>query len=89
MFTARNPLGRADGMRLIGGVWCLLRLLALPRSQLALENLALRQQLAVLSRQRPWPRLRRRDRLFWMALSRICAGWRSALVVVQPQTVVR
>jgi hypothetical protein len=61
----------------------------LPRSQLALENLALRQQLAVLSRQHPRPRLRRRERLFWMALTILWSGWRSALVVVQPQTVVR
>jgi transposase InsO family protein len=63
--------------------------LLLPRCQLALENLGLRQQLAVLSRQHPRPRLRRRDRLFWTALSVIWSGWRSARVVVQPQTVVR
>ena len=41
-------------MGLLRAAWCVLRLLLLPRSQLALENLALRQQLAVLSRQ---PRL--------------------------------
>jgi hypothetical protein len=77
------------GRGLLHGVGCVLRLLLLPRSQLVLENLALRQQLAILSRQRPQPRLRRRDRLFWIALSWLYAGWRSALVVVQPQTVVR
>jgi putative transposase len=76
-------------MGLIRGVWCVLRLLLLPRSQLVLENLALRQQLAVLSRQRPRPPLRRRDRLFWIGLSKCWSGWRSALVVVQPETVVR
>jgi len=61
----------------------------LPRSQLVLENLALRQQLVVLSRQRPRPSLRRRDRFFWVCLSKLYSGWRSALVVVQPETVVR
>ncbi len=32
---------------------------------LALENLALRQQLAILKIRRPRPRLRDSDRLFW------------------------
>jgi transposase InsO family protein len=44
--------------------------------------------LAVLCRRRPRPNLRRRDRLFWVGLSWLYSGWRSALVVVQPQTVV-
>ena len=52
----------------------LVRILLLSRRQLALENLALRQQLAVFSRQRRRPRLRRRDRLFWVILSRLYAG---------------
>ncbi len=54
-----------------------------------MENLALRQQLAVLKRAAPRPKLRWRDRLFWVALSRLWRGWRSALVLVQPETVVR
>jgi len=76
-------------MKLLRAIRCLFRLLLLPRSQLVLENLALRQQLAVLSRQRPRPPLRRRDRLFWVGLSKLYSGWRSALVLVQPDTVVR
>jgi putative transposase len=76
-------------MKLLFGIGSLLRLLLVTRSQLILENLALRQQLAVLSRQRPRPTLRRRDRLFWVCLSKWYAGWRSALVLVQPQTVLR
>ena len=59
------------------------------RQQLLLENLALRQQLAVLSRQRRLPRLHPSDRLFWSWLSRIWSGWRSALVVAQPDMVIR
>jgi hypothetical protein len=41
------------------------------RRDLALENLALRQQLAVLSRERPRPRLTAGARLFWVWLSRV------------------
>jgi len=56
---------------------------------LALENLALRQQLAILKRSSEWPRLRPRDRLFWVVLSRIWSNWQEALIVVKPDTVVR
>jgi hypothetical protein len=76
-------------MKLLHAIRCLFHLFLLPRSQLVLENLALRQQLAVLSRQWPRPALRRRDRLFWVCLTKLYSGWRSALVVVQPDTVIR
>jgi putative transposase len=57
--------------------------------QLALENLALRHQLAVYKRTVTRPTLRRRDRCFWVGLSRMWAGWRRALVIVTPATVLR
>src|SRR5712692_2945877 len=68
----------------------LLGLLLSPRQvrEIALENLALRQQLAVMRRQRPRPRLRRADRLFWVWLSRIWSDWRKALLPVRPETVI-
>ena len=56
---------------------------------LAAENLALRQQLIVLKRNQTRPKLKERDRLFWALLSRIWSGWRDALLIVQPDTVVR
>ena len=56
---------------------------------LAAENLALRQQLAVLEHKSKRPRLRKRDRIFWVWLSRLWSGWRTVLVIVQPDTVVR
>ncbi|MGB2985105.1 MAG: integrase core domain-containing protein [Phycisphaerae bacterium] len=59
------------------------------RTELAAENLALRQQLAILQQKSKTPRLRKRDRIFWAILSRIWTGWRSALLIVQPDTVVR
>src|SRR5881296_2098001 len=55
----------------------------------ALENLALRQQLAALTRTVKRPRLRSRDRLFWILLAKGWREWRTALIVVQPDTVVR
>jgi putative transposase len=75
-------------MKLLAAICWLFRLLVLSRSQLVLENLALRQQLAVLRRERPRPKLRRWDRLFWVCLSKLWSGWRSALVLVQPATVI-
>jgi putative transposase len=59
------------------------------RRDLALENLALRQQLAVYQRRHPRPQLRPRDRLFWVWLSKVWSHWRSALLIVKPETVLR
>ena len=56
---------------------------------LAFENLALRQQLAVYKRTAPRPRLRPTDRLLWVLLARVWAGWRQPLVIVTPDTVLR
>jgi putative transposase len=58
------------------------------RSDLVIENLALRQQLAVFERHGPCRRLAHADRLFWIALSRFWSCWREVLVVVKPATVV-
>jgi len=59
------------------------------RQHLVFENLALRQQLAVLSRQSRRPKLQPADRLFWSFLSRLWSHWRSVVVLVQPETVIR
>src|SRR5580704_19631802 len=58
------------------------------RVELAAENLAYRQQLATYKFQKKRPRLRTRDRVFWVWLSRLWSDWCSALVIVQPATVV-
>jgi putative transposase len=55
----------------------------------ALENLALRQQLATFTRTRTRPQLRTRDRLSWILLAQGWHEWRTALMIVQPDTVVR
>ena len=53
------------------------------------ENLALRQQLAVFKRRNSRPRLRLADKFFWILLHRFWSSWRTALIVVSPDTVVR
>ena len=66
----------------------LVRLLRARRS-LRLENLALRQQLVVLKRRHPRPRISLVDKLFWVVVSRFCSVWKQSLIVVTPATVVR
>ena len=58
------------------------------RAALHTEILALRQQVAVLKRKRPRPSLRMADRVFWVILSCLWPGWRHALVIVRPETVI-
>src|SRR6266851_871231 len=59
------------------------------RRSLLLENLALRQQLTVLKRKHPKPKLRMLDILFWVVTRRFWSGWKQSLIVVTPETVVR
>ncbi len=70
-------------------VLVLLRATLVARSRLALENLALRQQLSVYRRSVKRPKLRPRDRIFWVWLSRLWSHWRWSLAIVQPETVIR
>jgi hypothetical protein len=72
-------------LRLLG----LLPLLLGAHRHVALENLALRHQLAVYKRKMPRPKLRTMDRLLWVGLARVWTGWRQALVIVSPDTVLR
>jgi putative transposase len=59
------------------------------RASLALEDLALRQQLVNLRRTSGRPRIRKSDRAFWLVLCRLWSRWADVLVVVKPDTVVR
>ena len=73
---------------LLVSVYSCLRAILKERRNLALENLALRQQLVVLKRSQRRIKIKRRDRLFWIWLSRTWSGWRAALIIVKPATVV-
>src|SRR4029453_19579668 len=69
------------------GLWTFLRAWLLGSTAIALENLALRHQLAVLQRPGTRPRLARWDGILWVWLSRVWTNWRSSLVIVHPATV--
>jgi len=71
----RSLAGRLDGDRLL--------------KELLAENMVLRQQLAVLERRNPRPKMRRRDRMFFAALSRILPRERWDVFPVTPQTLLR
>src|SRR5437588_4759285 len=70
------------------GLGLLTRCLQSHRS-LLLENLALRQQLAVLKRKHPRPRMGTVDKIFWVFARRFWGAWKRSLVLVNPETVVR
>ncbi len=68
-------------MILVLGVWTCLRALVISAAAVSLENVALRHRLVVLHRSVGRPRLRRHDRILWVVLSRLWAGWRSSLML--------
>jgi transposase InsO family protein len=59
-----------------------------PQRELALENLALRQQLAIVQHKTKRPKLTQADRAFWVALCRLWPEWQNALLIVKPETVI-
>ena len=76
-------------MGVLQAAWLFVRGSFAGRATLMAENLALRQQLLILQRSVGRPRLRKRDRIFWVWLSGLWNGWRAVLAIVQPETVVR
>src|ERR1039457_5350394 len=80
-----DPAMAALFMSLLGALRSTFR----TRAELALENLALRQQLANLRHTSGRPSIRMADRAFWLALSRLWSRWADVLVIVKPDTVVR
>src|ERR1019366_1225351 len=58
------------------------------RRDLLLENVALRQQLGALKGRRPRIRFAASDKLFWVMLRRLWPGWKQALILVRPETVI-
>ncbi len=76
-------------MFLLRFVWAVVRAVSIKRADLVAENLALRQQLIVLHRRTKRPRLKTKDRVFWLWLARSWDGWRESLIVVKPATIVR
>ena len=60
-----------------------------PKALLIAHNLCLRQQLLVLQRRMPRPRLEDADRRFWILACRWFSGWQTSLLVLKPETVLR
>lgn len=76
-------------MALFPLLFFLARSLFAPRLELMAKILALRQQPAILNRTTERPSLRFQDRLFWTTLSRFWRDWRSALLIVKPEAVIK
>jgi len=76
-------------LTLVTAPFAFIRALLKDPKELAVENLALRQQLAVFKHNTKRPKLQKTDRIFWIWLSKLWADWRSVLIIVQPATVVK
>jgi len=74
---------------LISALFACLRASLMPQASLALENAALRQQLAIYQRSHKRAHLQAGDRVFWVALQRLWPGWIGPLIIVKPATVIR
>lgn len=66
-----------------------LRAAFLSRADLVIENVALRQQLAVFACGNRRPRITAADRLFWVTLHRLWSRWSEVLLLVKPETVIQ
>lgn len=81
-------------MELLKYTFCFHRDCLKSRHQLALENLAIRTQLALYQEKRAKglisrPRCTPAFRLTWILLMSVYAGWKEALLIVKPETVIR
>lgn len=57
--------------------------------RLLVENLALRQQLAVYQRKQARPEIKLSDRIFWILVKKLYARWKKLLYIAQPETLVK
>jgi len=67
-------------------VWSV-RALFRSRDDLMIENLALRQQLAIFKDKAPRPTLTNPARAFWIGLREAWPHWKNSLILVKPETV--
>ena len=81
------------GMKILLGITILvalnLFLFGYVQRKMAILVLVQRNQIIVLKRSVKKPRLREQDRFLWMFLSKVWADWRSNLIIVKPETVIR
>jgi len=93
-FDAASHAGQHAGMTCKRLLSLLVAILRSSRSavqsqtDLLLENMALRHQVAVLRKDNPRPSLAWSDRIFWGWLHRVWSKWSRCLVIVKPETVI-
>jgi transposase InsO family protein len=83
----KGTIGKMPVLFLFG--FRFVRLLFSGHQTIAIENAALRMQIAAFQRKRKRPLLTTLDRIFWVSLRRVWSDWRRPLLYVQPDTVVR
>jgi len=76
-------------IKIIFWLYSVLISLCKTNSELAVENIALRQQLAIYKEKHKRPVINDVDRLFWVMLSQTWDRWKESLIFVQPETVIR
>jgi transposase InsO family protein len=59
------------------------------KADLVAENVSLRQQLAIYKRKHKRIPIKNSDRVFWVFVSKVWSKWKTALIIVKPETVVR
>jgi len=64
------------------------RLFVKSRQSLITENLLLRQQVLILKRRNKRPKLKNVDRIILVWISKLWNNWKSAMIVVKPETVI-
>jgi transposase InsO family protein len=65
-----------------------LGLVFISRSDLVLENIALRKQIEILKRRKPRPRIVDTDRIVFVWLTKIASALRNSIFIVKPETVI-
>ena len=75
--------------KLLSFLKIILSLIFRDHSVIIAENIALRHQLMVLKRTIKRPKIRKRDRIFWVLLSKIWNSWKKSLFIIKPETVIK
>jgi hypothetical protein len=67
----------------------MLRAALIDRQRLMIENAVLHQQVIVLKRSVTRPRIQDSDRVFWILMHRLLSDWKSCMLIVKPETLIR
>lgn len=76
-------------MKFLSFIKFLLSIFFRDHSTIIAENMALKHQITVLQRSVRKPKIRKKDRILWVLLSKLWNGWKKSLFIVQPETVIK